>query len=97
MCSLFLSVSLFGQANFSLLSWNIQDFGKTKDVKVFPNPTDGNIAIQLNFDIQGAAQLRLTDLTGKTVLENRAFDKVTELNLNHLAIQKPFATHHRFG
>jgi hypothetical protein len=61
------------------------DFGKTNDVKAFPNPTDGNIAIQLNFDIQGAAQLRLTDLTGKTVLENRAFDQVTELNLNHLA------------
>jgi hypothetical protein len=61
------------------------DFGKTNDVKVFPNPTDGNIAIQLNFDIQGAAQLRLTDLTGKTVLESRAFDQVTELNLNHLA------------
>lgn len=61
------------------------DFGKTNDVKVFPNPTDGNIAIQLNFDIQGEAQFRLTDLTGKIVLENRAFDKVTELNLNHLA------------
>jgi hypothetical protein len=61
------------------------DFGKTNDVKVFPNPTDGNIAIQLNFDIQGAAQLRLTDMTGKTVLENRTFDQVTELNLSHLA------------
>lgn len=60
------------------------DFGKTKDVKVFPNPTDGNIAVQLNFDIQGSAQLRLTDMTGKTVLENRAFNKVTELNLNDL-------------
>jgi len=61
------------------------DFGKNNDVIVFPNPTDGNIAIQLNFDLQGAAQLRLTDLTGKTVLENNAFDQVTELNLNHLA------------
>lgn len=60
------------------------DFGKTKDVLVFPNPTDGNIAIQLNFDIQSSAQLRLTDLTGKTVLENSAFNKVTELNLNNL-------------
>ena len=60
------------------------DFGKTKDVNVFPNPTDGNIAVQLNFDIQGSAQLRLTDMTGKTVLENRAFSKVTELNLNNL-------------
>jgi hypothetical protein len=60
------------------------DFGKTKDVKVFPNPTDGNIAVQLNFDIQNSAQLRLTDMTGKIVLENRAFNKVTELNLNNL-------------
>lgn len=61
------------------------DFGKTNDVTVFPNPTVGDIAIQLNFDIQGAAQLRLTDLTGKTVLENSAIDQVTELNLDHLA------------
>lgn len=60
------------------------DFGKTKDVKIFPNPTNGNIAVQLNFDIQGSAQLRLTDMTGKTVLENRAFNKVTELNLDNL-------------
>ena len=60
------------------------DFGKTNDVKVFPNPTDGNIAVQLKFDIQGSVQLRLTDLTGKTVLENRAFNQVTELNLNQL-------------
>ena len=61
------------------------DFGKTNDVKVFPNPSDGNIAIQLNFDIQGTAQLRLTDMTGKTVLENTAEGTVTELDLDHLA------------
>ncbi len=60
------------------------DFGKTKDVKVFPNPTDGNIAVQLNFDIQGSAQLRLTDMTGKAVMENSAVNQMTELSLNHL-------------
>lgn len=61
------------------------DFGKTKDVKVFPNPTDGDIAIKLNFDIQNTVQLRLTDLTGKIVLENKAIGQLTELNINHLA------------
>ncbi|MDB4539230.1 FG-GAP-like repeat-containing protein [Saprospiraceae bacterium] len=60
------------------------DFGKSDDVKVFPNPTDGNIAVQLNFDIQNFAQLLVTDMIGQTVLENRAFNKMIELNLKNL-------------
>lgn len=61
------------------------DFGKSKDVKVFPNPTDGKIAIQLEFDLQGTVQFRLTDLTGKVVLEERSADQITEMNLANLA------------
>lgn len=61
------------------------DFGKTKDVKVFPNPSEGNISLEIQFDITEKMQLRVMDVTGKVVLENVIQDALTNLNLTDLA------------
>ena len=61
------------------------DLAKTDDVKVFPNPSNGNITLELKFDITESVQLRLTDITGKTVIDNTVQDSLTDLHFEHLA------------
>ncbi|HFC00317.1 MAG TPA: T9SS type A sorting domain-containing protein [Phaeodactylibacter sp.] len=60
------------------------DFGKTNAVKVFPNPSSGDITIELKFQITEQAQLRLTDLTGKIVFEKNIQNASTTHHFNHL-------------
>lgn len=61
------------------------DFSKTDDVKVFPNPTDGRIVLELKFDISEKVQLRVLDLTGRLVFENTITAIISEMYLDDLA------------
>jgi hypothetical protein len=38
-----------------------------EDLNLYPNPTDGDIHLQFTAQIGGAAQLRITDLSGKSI------------------------------
>ena len=58
------------------------DFGKTNDVKVFPNPSKGDMTLELNFEITEQVQLRMTDLTGKVIFEKNTQNPLTLLDLN---------------
>lgn len=38
-----------------------------EDLNLYPNPTDGDIHVQFSAQVGGAAQLRITDLSGKSI------------------------------
>jgi len=61
------------------------DFGKTDEVNIFPNPSEGNIALEIRFEMTEKVQLRVMDITGKVVLENMIQDDLTNMNLTDLA------------
>ena len=57
------------------------DFGKSEAVNVFPNPSDGEVTLELKFERRESVQLRITDMTGKLVLENEISGDKMNLDL----------------
>jgi hypothetical protein len=76
----------------TFLSQEIPGYGelflRQENISIFPNPTNGQLAVQLNTLSQKSIQISVIDLLGKTVFDNtyvfeQGLDKET-INLNHL-------------
>lgn len=62
----------------------IIDLSKSDWIDIFPNPNDGNFSIDLKFEINETVTYKLSNMTGKSVLENQLIEKINPVNLNHL-------------
>jgi ASPIC/UnbV protein/type IX secretion system substrate protein/VCBS repeat protein len=79
---------------------------ESQEVQLFPNPTDGEISLTLDFNQNTEVNLVITDLAGKTVYTQNIGtvngQQTQELNLNHLAkgiylVQVVTPAHSYFG
>lgn len=60
------------------------DISQTDDLQIFPNPTSGDLSIEIKFEIQDKINIELSDMTGKRVFEKTIQDKITHENLDFL-------------
>ena len=61
-------------------------FDQSGEVRLYPNPSNGKVHLEINFEAQNDLEVRIVDLTGKILLnENISSENNVELNLNHLA------------
>lgn len=60
------------------------DISKSADLNVFPNPTNGDLAIDLKFDLTDEVDYKISDIAGRTVLENQLDQPMTVVSLKHL-------------
>ena len=52
-------------------------------VKVFPNPTEGEIKIQIDRISDQGASIEIRDLSGRLLMKKKVFDKLTNLSLEN--------------
>ena len=66
-------------------SLSANDFNQTGEVRLFPNPSNGKVNLEISFEAQNELTIQVIDLTGKVLLENQtlAVDMVG-LDLTHL-------------
>jgi hypothetical protein len=50
---------------------------------IYPNPAKDKITVQLN-ELNGTANITVTDINGKMVMQQRSADVTTELNISKL-------------
>ena len=67
-------------------SLSATDFDQSGAVRLFPNPSNGKVNLEINFDAQNDLDVSIIDLTGKILFhKNISTINNVELNLNHLA------------
>ena len=54
------------------------------DMKVYPNPTTGSFFVEFE-DVNSNTQLQIYDIYGKLIMQYNINDRLTELNIGHLA------------
>ena len=59
------------------------DISKSDLIDIFPNPNDGNFSIDLKFELTEKVTYSLSDMAGKTILENQLTQKINPLYLSH--------------
>lgn len=76
----------FQQPNYEVISNVLENTESNLKVKVYPNPSNGLIQIEITNDQGEQAQLNVTDVLGK-ILFNQSlnFSKTNSVNLNQLA------------
>lgn len=76
-----------GCSNITTITQNVQDCtglteNSIKEMKVFPNPTSGMLSVELTNTFK---TLRITDITGRVVMETAGAEDVLNVNLSDLA------------
>jgi hypothetical protein len=67
---------------FSCRATSIDQVKIDPSFKIYPNPGDGQMKIEINDPLQGAFRISLTDINGRLVYENICDDNPCEINLN---------------
>ncbi len=76
----------FQQPEYEIINSVIESEGKLLQIKVYPNPTESNITVNILSDEQDVAQLIVIDVLGKVLFQQAlSFNKDNIVNLNHLA------------
>ena len=76
----------FQQPEYDIEVSVIEAKGKALQIKVYPNPTESNITIDLVSDENDTALLIVVDMLGKVLhQQNLSFNTGNAVNLNHLA------------
>lgn len=76
----------FQQPHYDVISSVLENTNSNLKISVYPNPTENNIFIDILSEQGEAAQLTVTDVLGKLLLnQNLVFNKTNAINLNHLA------------
>jgi hypothetical protein len=73
----------FQQPNY--LATLVEDFDKSADIKVYPNPADYYINIDMGSTTLDKYRFELFDVTGKLMMSGNITDKITKLDLGSYA------------
>lgn len=76
----------FQQPHYDVISSVLENTNSNLQISVYPNPTENNIYIDISSEQGEEAQLTVTDVLGKLLLnQNLVFNESNSVNLNHLA------------
>jgi len=62
----------------------VPNYVLASDMKVYPNPTTGSFFVEFE-DVNSNTQLQIYDIYGKLIMQYSISDRLTELNIGHLA------------
>jgi len=75
----------FQQPEYDVINSVVETVSKSLQIKVYPNPAESNITIDIVSDENSNAKLTVVDMLGKVLLQQPlSFNTANAVNLNHL-------------